>query len=85
MKEISANFGFLAAHDAQLVRLGGLAERYFKDDQNTCLIKVRQFGEVLAQLTAAKAGLLTSTEEQQGRSSAPARITALLAKPSQRK
>jgi hypothetical protein len=30
MKGISANFGFLATHDVQLVRLGGLAERYFK-------------------------------------------------------
>lgn len=37
----------------------------FKDDPNTCLIKLRQFGEALAQLTAAKAGLLTSPEEQQ--------------------
>src|SRR6266436_3829521 len=65
MKEISANFSFLRTHDAQLVRLGGLAERYFKDDPNTCLIKLRQFGEVLAQLTAAKAGLLASPEEPQ--------------------
>src|SRR5581483_9494116 len=56
---------FLAAHDAQLVRQGGLAERYFKDDPNTCLIKLRQFGEMLAQLTAAKAGLLASPEEAQ--------------------
>ena len=62
---LSANFDFLAAHDAQLVRLGGLAERYFKDDPNTCLIKLRQFGELLAQLTAATAGLLASPEEQQ--------------------
>lgn len=30
-----ANFGFLAQHDAQLVRLGALAERYFGDDPNT--------------------------------------------------
>jgi hypothetical protein len=57
MKGISANFDFLGTHDAQLVRLGGLAERYFKDDPNTSLIKLRQFGEVLAQLTAAKSGL----------------------------
>src|SRR5262245_33211380 len=60
MKGVSANFDFLGVHDAQLVRLGGLAELYFKDDSNTCLIKLRQFGEVLAQLTAASAGLLTS-------------------------
>src|SRR5713226_4091165 len=65
MKKISAHFDFLAPHDAQLVRLGALAERYFKDDPNTCLIKLRQFGELLAQLTAAKAGLLASPEEQQ--------------------
>ena len=32
---------------------------------NTCLIKLRQFGELLAQLTAAKAGLFSSPEEQQ--------------------
>ena len=65
MKGISANFEFLEAHHTQLVRLGGLAERYFKDDPNTCLIKLRQFGEVLAQFTAAESGLLTSPEEQQ--------------------
>lgn len=65
MKPISANFDFLGKHDAQLVRLAALAERYFKDDPNTCLIKLRQFGEVLAQLTAAKAGLFSSPEEQQ--------------------
>src|SRR5580700_7448820 len=65
MKQVSANFEFLAVHAPQLVRLGGLAERYFKDDPNTCLIKLRQFGEVLAQLTAAKSGLLASPEEPQ--------------------
>jgi type I restriction enzyme R subunit len=65
MKVGSANFGFLLAHDAQLERLGALAERYFKDDPNTCLIKLRQFGEALAQLTAVKAGLFESDEEQQ--------------------
>jgi type I restriction enzyme R subunit len=65
MQRISANFDFLGKRDAQLVRLGALAERYFKDDPNTCLIKLRQFGEVLAQLTAAKSGLFSSPEEQQ--------------------
>ena len=61
----SANFGFLAEHDVQLVRLGALAERYFGDDPNTALIKLRQFAELLAQLTAAKAGLFTSSDEPQ--------------------
>ena len=64
-KRISPNFDFLGVHGAQLVQLAALAERYFKDDPNTCLIKLRQFGEVLAQLTAAKSGLLASPEEPQ--------------------
>lgn len=61
----SPNFGFLAVHDPQLARLGALAERYFADDPNTCLIKLRQFGEVLAQLTAANVGMYTSPDEKQ--------------------
>lgn len=61
----SANFGFLAKHDAQLVRLGALAERYLKDDPATSLIKLRQFGETLAQLVAAKAGLFQDVHEPQ--------------------
>ena len=50
----STNFDFLAVHDAQLVRLAALAERYFVDDPNTTLIKLRQFGELLAQQVAAR-------------------------------
>src|SRR5262245_57075694 len=65
MPTISANFDFLTPHDPQLVRLGALAERYFRDDPNTCLIKLRQFGELLAQLTAARAGLFISAGERQ--------------------
>ena len=65
MKPDSPNFEFLRVHDGQLVRLGALAERYFKDDPNTSLLKIRQFGEVLAQLTAARAGLLATTDEAQ--------------------
>jgi hypothetical protein len=42
----TANFGFLAKHDVQLMRLGALAERYFGDDPNTTLIKLRQFAEL---------------------------------------
>lgn len=62
---ISLNFDFLSKHDTQLVRLGGLAEHYFKGDPSTALIKLRQFGELLAQLTAARAGLLSAPEEPQ--------------------
>jgi type I restriction enzyme R subunit len=45
MEPLSANFDFLGTQDAQLVRLGALAERYFKDDPNTCLIKLRQLAK----------------------------------------
>ena len=58
-------FRFLAKHDVQLARLGALAERYFGDDPNTALIKLRQFAELLAQLTAAKTGQLTKPDEPQ--------------------
>ncbi len=61
----SANFSFLAVYDTQLVRLGALAERYFKDDPNTSLIKLRQYGETLAQLVAAKSGLFRDAQEPQ--------------------
>jgi len=59
------NFGFLAQHDEQLVRLGQLAERYFPEDPNTCLLKLRQLAELLAQLTASRVGLYASAEEKQ--------------------
>lgn len=62
---LSPNFVFLKRHEPQLVRLGTLAERYFKDDPCTCLIKLRQFGELLAQLPAANAGLYRDDREFQ--------------------
>ena len=62
---VSSNFAFLSAHDLQLVRLGTQAERYFADDPNTCLIKLRQFGELLAKLVAANAGLYEDSGERQ--------------------
>jgi type I restriction enzyme R subunit len=59
----SANFRFLEPHGAQLYRLAALAEFYFPADANTCLLKLRQFAELLAQDIAARASLFTSTEE----------------------
>lgn len=59
------NFAHLEAHDEQLVRLGMLAERYFPDDPNTSLLKLRQHAELLAQLVAAKVGLYVSHDEAQ--------------------
>ncbi|WP_347402407.1 restriction endonuclease [Corallococcus macrosporus] len=43
----SANFDFLRTHDPLLVALGAQAERYFAEDPTTCLMKLRQFAEVL--------------------------------------
>lgn len=50
------NFSHLQEFDEQLVRLGMLAEKYFADDPNTCLLKTRQFAELLAQQVAARIG-----------------------------
>lgn len=61
----ATNFEHLSQHDAQLVRLGRLAERYFTDDPNTCLLKLRQLTEGLAQLAASRVGLYVSPEEKQ--------------------
>ncbi len=65
MKTLGGNFGFLQGHDSQLARLGVLAERYFHNDPNRCIIKLRQFGESLAHLIAATSGQYTSDEESQ--------------------
>ena len=64
-KAQSYNFTFLIQYGSQLDRLGALAERYFRDDPNTCLIKLRQFGELMAQEVAARVGLFTSADEPQ--------------------
>ena len=61
----SSNFSVLAAHDEQFVRLGRLAERYFADDPNTCLLKLRQLAEGLAQSIASRVGLFTTPDEKQ--------------------
>ena len=62
---LSSNFAHLQSHDEQLLRLGMLAERYFADDPNTCLLKLRQLSEVLAQLVASNVGILDRPEDGQ--------------------
>ena len=59
------NFAHLEQHDEQLLRLGMLAEKYFADDPNTCLLKLRQLSELLAQLIAARTGQLVAPQETQ--------------------
>lgn len=53
----SPNFDFLAHHDSRLAILGTQAEDYFAKDPTTSLMKLRQFGEVLAKRAAANLGL----------------------------
>ena len=48
-----SNFGFLEGHDTRLATLGALAERYFRNDPSTAIVKLRQFAEFLAKLVAA--------------------------------
>lgn len=62
---LANNFAHLQEHDEQLLRLGLLAERYFPDDPNTSLLKLRQLAELLAQLVATKIGLYQSFAESQ--------------------
>jgi type I restriction enzyme R subunit len=52
-------------YDDQLVRVACLAERYFPDDPITSVMKLRQFGELLAQQVAARSGLLGTQPEDQ--------------------
>jgi len=52
-------------YDEVLVRHAALAERYLFDDSNSALIKLRQFGELLAQHTAAYAGIAVEEQESQ--------------------
>ena len=62
---MSPNFAHLRPYDEQLFRLGSLAERYFLDDPNTALLKLRQLGEWLAQHVASRFGVELREEETQ--------------------
>lgn len=60
---VALNFGFLKGHDARLVQLGALAESYFRNDPATAIVKLRQFAELLAKLTAASVGAYRDDRE----------------------
>ena len=60
-----SNFSQLQEHDEQLLRIGMLAERYFAEDPNTCLLKLRQLAEAIAQTTASYVGIYQKPEEGQ--------------------
>lgn len=61
----SPNFGHLAKAVPLLASLGVKAERFVFEEPDTALVKLRQFGEVLAQEAAATLGLYTSPGEAQ--------------------
>jgi type I restriction enzyme R subunit len=61
----SPNFAFLATYDDVLVHHAALAERYVFDDPNAALIKLRQFGELLAQHAAAYTGMAVEARTAQ--------------------
>jgi type I restriction enzyme R subunit len=65
MIQMSQNFAFLKVYDVRFVTLGSQAEQYFLNDPNTCLLKLRQFGELLAQFIAARVGLYEDHQESQ--------------------
>ena len=60
-----SNFDFLRRREPELRQLGMQAERYFQGDPNTCLLKLRQFGELLAQSVAQRTGLRPHEGESQ--------------------
>jgi type I restriction enzyme, R subunit len=59
----TSNFGFLEGHDARLATFGAQAERYFRDDPPTAIVKLRQFAELLAKLVAAHHALYLGERE----------------------
>src|SRR5215468_12196124 len=61
----SPNFAFLTKYDEVLVRHAALAECYVFDDPNSALLKLRQFGELLAQHTAAYIGIAVEEHASQ--------------------
>lgn len=52
--ERSTNLSFLKAHDAPLVSLGLLADRYRADGPTTCLLELQQLTDPFAQLAASR-------------------------------
>jgi len=62
----SSNFVFLAQHDPLLARLPTFAEKHFAEDPNTCIIKLRQFSERLAQVVGARSGQTRGPAEDRG-------------------
>ncbi|WP_196160727.1 type I restriction-modification system endonuclease [Reinekea sp. G2M2-21] len=63
--ELVSNFEFLKEHDPIFFQLTHNAEKIFAIDPNASLMKVRQFGEAVAQDIASQVGLLKGERENQ--------------------
>ncbi|MDT7834794.1 type I restriction-modification system endonuclease [Aquabacterium sp. OR-4] len=63
--ESTSNFAFLHARDPLLAQLAVSAERYCHDDPNASLLKLRQFGEAVAQHVAALHGIAATPDRPQ--------------------
>lgn len=60
-----SNFQFLQEYEPVFLQLASSAERLFVSDPNASLIKVRQFGEALAQELALRSGLTFDAQATQ--------------------
>jgi len=69
----TSNFEFLKEHDPVFFLLTNNAERIFAIDPNACLMKLRQFGEALAQDLATQVGLMRTEREALKRAVNPKR------------
>jgi type I restriction enzyme R subunit len=58
-----SNFAHLHEYDEQLMHLGVLAEKYFTNDPVAYLLNLQEFSTLLAQLLAARVGLLAAIDE----------------------
>ena len=61
----SLNFEFLQTYEPQLVKFGAAAERNCFEDPNVSIYKLRQFGELLAQMTAGSMGMFVPSKAHQ--------------------
>ena len=62
---MASNFSFLESHDPIFYQLAHNAETVFATDPNTTLIKLRQFGEAIAQEIASGAGIFFDEQTSQ--------------------
>jgi len=61
----SPNFGFLKSYSDRLLQAAAAAERYVFEDPVTALMRLRQFGELLAQEAAALVGIYSGPMDNQ--------------------